>query len=50
MTVLNLRNLALFILVYAVEEGALISKQPVYQYYNMLDCNAKERFQNHTWL
>ena len=32
MPVLNLRNFALFILVYAVEEGALISKQPVYQY------------------
>ena len=50
MTVLNLCNLALFILVYAVEEGALISKQPVYQYYKMLDCDAKDRFQNHTWL
>ena len=42
--------LALFIVVYAVEEEALISKQPVYQYYNMLDCDAKERFQNHRWL
>ena len=38
-------------LVYAAAEvGALISKQPVYQYYNMLNCDAKERFQNHTWL
>ena len=44
MSVLNLRNFSTFILVYAVEEGALISKQPVYHYYNMLDCDAKERF------
>ena len=36
-------------LVYAVEESALISKQPVYQYH-MLNGDAKERFQNHTWL
>ena len=50
MPVLNLLNFRIFfILVYAVEEGALISKQPVYQYY-MLNCDAKERFQNHTWL
>ena len=35
-----------FVLVYTVEEGALISKQPAYQYY-MLNSNAKERFQNH---
>ena len=36
-------------LVYAVEEGALISKQPVYIYqYYMLNNDAKERFQNHT--
>ena len=31
-------------LVYAVEEVALISKQPVYKYYNMLNCDAKEGF------
>ena len=50
MPVLNWHNFStFFILVYAVEEGALISKQPVYQYY-MLKCEAKERFQNHTWL
>ena len=49
MTVLNLRNLPLFILVYAVEDESLISKQPIYQYY-MLNFDAKERFQNHTWL
>ena len=29
MPILNLRNCSTFILVYAVEEGALISKQPV---------------------
>ena len=32
-----------FILVYAVEKGALISKQQVYQYY-VLNCDAKEVF------
>ena len=48
MRVLNLHNFStFFILVYAVEEGTLISKQPVYQYY-MLNCDAKERFLNHT--
>ena len=51
MFVLNLHNFSIFlILIYAVEEGALISKQPVYQYYNTLNCDAKERFRNHTWL
>ena len=48
MPVLNLHNFSIvFILVYAVEEKTLISKLPVYQYY-MLNCDAKERFQNHT--
>ena len=42
-----LRVVICIILVYAVEEGALISKLPVYQYY-MLNGNAIERFQNHT--
>ena len=48
MPALNLHNFSIFFtFVYAVEEGALISKQPVYQFY-MLNCDAKERFQNHT--
>ena len=47
-SVLNLHNFSIFfILVYAVEEGELNSKQPLYQH-NMLNCDAKERFQNHT--
>ena len=50
MPVLNLHNFSTFVLVYAVEKGTLISKQPVYQYYNMLNCDAKEHFQNHTLL
>ena len=50
MPVLNSHNFSIFfILVYTVEEGALISKQLLYQY-SMLNCDAKERFQNHTWL
>ena len=40
----------LIIFIYAVEEGVLISNQPIYQYYNMLNGDAKERFQNHTRL
>ena len=48
MPVLTLNNFSsFFILVYAAEEGALILKQLVYQYYNMINCDAKERFQNH---
>ena len=51
MPVLNLRNFStFFIVVFDVEEGALILKQLVYQYYNMLDCNVKKCFPNHTWL
>ena len=46
MPVLNLRNFSTFFLVYAVEVGALISKQPVCQNY-MSNCNAKDRFQNY---
>ena len=46
MPVLNLHNFSPFFfnLVHAVEEGALILKQRVYQHYNMLNCDAKERF------
>ena len=44
MPVLNLHNFSIFfILVYAIEEGALISKQPVYGHY-MFNCDVKERF------
>ena len=51
MPVVNLHIFRIFIiLVYAVEEESLISKQPVYQYYHMLNCDAKERFRNHTLL
>ena len=50
MPALNLHIFSIFfILVYVVEEGVLISKHPVYQYY-MLNWDAKERLQNHTQL
>ena len=50
MPVLNLQNFSIFFYFsLSAEEGGLISKQPVYQY-NMLNCDVKERFQNHTWL
>ena len=50
MPVLNLHNFSTFLLWFMLlRRGALISKQPVFQYYT-LNCEAKECFQNHTWL